>query len=79
MLLYAHTHQAALWHTADGSDRPRDRRPRPGTRATLDPDGQALLHPGAVTGDRRWLELHLIDTRPTAATWHQAASASDVA
>ena len=76
VLLYAHTHHAAHWQTPNGSDRPRRRQPRLGSPVALDPNGQALLNPGAVTHDYRWLSLELTDGRPTTATWQQATPAS---
>ena len=72
VLLYAHSHQAAHWQTPDASDRPRRRQPRLEVPVTLDPAHLALLNPGAVTHDHRWLQLQLDDGRPTTATWRKA-------
>ena len=75
VLLYAHTHHAAHWHTPHGSDRPRPRHPRPGIQISLDPEDRALLNPGAVTGGAPLAtSSRSPTTRPTIATWHQASA-----
>lgn len=63
-LLIGHTHKAALW----GKQGPVVIE----EGKSIDLPRRAILNPGAVERQRRWLSLEMEQDRPTRALWHSA-------